>query len=264
MLPPLYNLSHFSSFPWESEFACIYRHIPNQHNIEINGYFKAIKDFHRDFALIGLDSQLNALTKNTQAFINGKKSSHALLWGARGCGKSSCLQVVLSSFLCENSPLRVIELPMECLYLMGFVQDVVRELPYKFIILCDDLSLSPNENSYKSLKSVLEGSFENKPTNMLFYTTSNQRHLLAESYPQDTLHLNDAKDEILSLSDRFGLVLGFYTLGKMEFLELVAELLDMPLDESIKHKALQFSTLKGSNSPRIAREFCTLYHNKII
>ncbi|CAM3274960.1 DUF815 domain-containing protein [Helicobacter labetoulli] len=259
-MPPLYNLSHFSSFPWESEFACIYRHIPSQEY----GYFKAIKDFYKESTLIGLDSQLNALTKNTQAFIDGKKSSHALLWGARGCGKSSCLQVVLSSFSHKDYPLRVIELPMECLYLVGFVQDIVRELPYKFIILCDDLSLSPNENSYKSLKSVLEGSFENKPTNILFYTTSNQRHLIAESYLQDTLHLNDAKDEILSLSDRFGLTLGFYTLGKVEFLNLVAKLLDTPLDEDTKRKAVQFSTLKGSNSPRIAQEFCTLYHNKII
>ncbi|TLD91796.1 DUF815 domain-containing protein [Helicobacter magdeburgensis] len=264
MTSPFYNLSTFSSFPWESEFACIYRHIPSQEYGHFSGYFKAIKDFHRESTLIGLDSQLNALSKNTQAFINGKKSSHALLWGARGCGKSSCLQLVLSSFLHKDSPLRVIELPMECLYLVGFVQDVVRELPYKFIIVCDDLSLSPNENSYKSLKSVLEGSFENKPTNILFYTTSNQRHLIAESYPQDTLHLNDAKDEILSLSDRFGLALGFYTLGRLEFLELVAELLNTPLDEETKRKALQFSTLKGSNAPRIAQEFCTLYHNKII
>ena len=81
MIPPFYNLSTFSSFPWESEFACIYRHIPSQEYGHFSGYFKAIKDFHRDFALIGLDSQLNALSKNTQAFINGKKSSHALLWG---------------------------------------------------------------------------------------------------------------------------------------------------------------------------------------
>lgn len=258
-MSPLYDFSTFTHFPWDKELACVYRHVSPQY-----GYFKAITDFHRESSLIGLDSHLHALHKNTLAFMANKKASHALLWGARGCGKSSCLQVVLSALLNPSSTLRVIELPAECLSLLGFVQDIVRSLPYKFIIICDDLSLSTTNESYKSLKSILEGSFENKPSNILFYTSSNHRHLIAESYPQDTLHLNDARDEILSLSDRFGLVLGFYTLGRLEFLELVAQLLGEDLSESIQRKALQFSTLKGSCSPRIAHEFCTLYHNQIL
>lgn len=254
MLPKCFN------FSWEEYSACVYRS-----SFEgFSGYFKPISDFKRAYHLIGLDKEIAALTHNTQDFMRGERASHALLWGARGCGKSSCLQQVLSDVLALDSLLRIIELSKESLGILPMVQDCVRELPYKFIIMCDDLSFEPNEQGYKSLKSILEGSFENKAENVLFYTTSNQRHLISESYPQDTLHLNDAQDEILSLSDRFGLVLGFYTLSRTEFMALLETMLQTPLDENLKLKALQFSTLKGSCNPRIAHEFCTLYRNKIL
>ena len=254
MLPNLFN------FSWEENLACVYRSTFES----FNGYFKPTADFTRHTQLIGLEKEITALKNNTLAFMQGKKASHALLWGARGCGKSSLIHFVLSHLLSPTSPLRVIEISKESLGIVPMVQDCVRELPYKFIIMCDDLSFEPNEQGYKSLKSILEGSFENKAENVLFYTTSNQRHLISESYPQDTLHLNDAQDEILSLSDRFGLVLGFYTLSRTEFMALLETMLQTPLDENLKLKALQFSTLKGSCNPRIAHEFCTLYRNKIL
>ncbi|MCH5312809.1 MAG: DUF815 domain-containing protein [Helicobacter sp.] len=253
MLPQLFN------FSWEEVLACVYRPAFES----FSGYFKPICDFHREIKLIGLDKEMASLKHNTQAFLQGEKASNVLLWGARGCGKSSLMQLSLSSFLHPRSPLRIIELSRESLGLMPMVQDCVRDLAYKFIIVCDDLYFEANNQNYKSLKSTLEGSFENKAQNVLFYTTSNHRHLINESYPQDTLHLNDAQDEILSLSDRFGLSIGFYTLSRVQYLELVEHFLQSPLDENLKLKALQFSTLKGSHSPRIAQEFCTLYHNGI-
>lgn len=254
MLPTLF------SFSWEETLACVYR--PPLKGL--GGYFKPISDFHRHTPLFGLDKEISSLTHNTQSFMQDRKASHALLWGARGCGKSSCLQHTLSALLSPNAPLRVIELNKQSLDIMPILQDCIRELPYKFIIICDDLSFEQNEQSYKSLKSILDGSFENKATNILLYTTSNYRHLIWESYPQDTLHLNDAQDEILSLSDRFGLVLGFYTFSRTQYLELLQSLLQKPLDENLRNKALQFSALKGSTNPRIAHEFCTLYQNKIL
>ena len=254
MLPNLFN------FSWEEYFACVYR--PTFEGF--NGYFKPILDFQRKSKLIGLGNEITALKNNTLAFIQGKKASHTLLWGARGCGKSSLLQHTLSHFLHSQSPLRIIELNKESLGLLPMVQDYVRDLSYRFIIICDDLYFEANDQGYKSLKSILEGSFENKAHNILFYTNSNHRHLISESYPQDTLHLNDAQDEILSLSDRFGLVIGFYTMSKIEYLTFLQTIFQEPLDESLKQKALQFSTQKGSCNPRIAHEFYTLYHNDIL
>lgn len=254
MLPELFD------FSWSENLACVYR----QSFENFSGYFKPIDDFHKQTNLINLDEEISNLKRNTQAFISGSKASHALLWGARGCGKSSCVKYTLSSLLCFEKPLRVIEINKESLNILPMIQDCIRTLPYKFVIVCDDLCFEANEQSYKSLKSILEGSFENQANNMLFYTTSNYRHLISESYPQDTMHLNDAKDEILSLSDRFGLVIGFYTLSRKQYLEIIQSILRSKLDEDTKLKAIQFSTLKGSCSPRIAQEFCTIYHNKIL
>lgn len=254
MLPKLFN------FSFDTYLACVYRSSFDS----FSGYFKPISDFKSTHKLIGLETEITSLMRNTQAFIDGYEACNALLWGARGCGKSSCMKYVLSTFLSHNTPLRVIELSKETLGILPMVQDYVRTLPYKFIILCDDLYFEQNEQGYKSLKSTLEGAFENKADNILFYTTSNHRHLIAESYPQDTLHFNDAQDEILSLSDRFGLVLGFYTLGRNEFIAFIETTLQTSLSAEQKAKALQFSTLKGSCNPRIANEFCTLMRNAIL
>ena len=254
MLPNLFN------FCWDSHLACVYR--PAFYGF--GGYFKPINDFKANITLVGLEKEMLSLSHNTRAFLEDKKASHALLWGARGCGKSSLLKLTLSQFLREDSILRVIELNKESLGILPMVQDCVRDLPYKFVIVCDDLCFESNDHSYKSLKSILEGSFENKAHNVLLYTTSNYRHLVSESYPQDTLHLNDAQDEILSLSDRFGLSIGFYAFSRAEYLELIAQILNIKLDNEIQTRAMRFSTLKGSCSPRIAQEFCILYRNKIL
>lgn len=254
MPPKLFN------FSWEEHLACVYR--PKFE--DFGGYFKPIKALQAPTKLIGLENEMSALTHNTKALIQGSRASHALLWGARGCGKSSCLQYVLNSLLAFDSPLRVVEIAKESLSLLPILQDALRELPYKFVIVCDDLSFNAFEEGYKGLKSLLEGSLEAKAQNIAFYTTSNYRHLIIESYPQDTLHMNDMQDEILSLSDRFGLTLGFYTLGQAEFLAFLQTLFKKPLSEALKLQAVQFSTRKGSYNPRIAHEFYTLCQNAIV
>lgn len=248
------------SFDFDTHLAYIYRASFDG----ISGYFKPISDFKRDLQLFGLESKIATLNQNTKAFMDGKVACNALLWGARGCGKSSVVHLVLSNLLHPKSNLRVIELSKEALGILPMLIDSLRDLPYRFVIFCDDLSFEATDSSFKGLKSVIEGSFESVAKNIIYYVTSNHRHLIAESYPQDTLHLNDAQDELISLSDRFALTLSFYTLSTMEFVELVESMLGFTLDSALRQKALNFSTHKGSSNPRIAREFSILYHNNML
>ncbi|RDU55262.1 ATP/GTP-binding protein [Helicobacter sp. MIT 00-7814] len=156
-------------------------------------------------------------------------------------------------------PLRVIEIPKKSLEILPFVLDSIRELPFCFVIFCDDLAFGLNDESYKALKSLMEGSLEAVAKNVLIYATSNMRHLLQESYPQDTMHTNDAQDELIALSDRFGIALGFYTLGAEEFIALV-ESMGVKCTPNVRQSALNFATQKGSRNPRIAKEFVKLHN----
>ncbi|WP_066387444.1 DUF815 domain-containing protein [Helicobacter himalayensis] len=156
-------------------------------------------------------------------------------------------------------PLRVIEIPKKSLEILPFVLDSIRELPFCFVIFCDDLAFGLNDESYKTLKSLMEGSLEAVAKNVLIYATSNMRHLLQESYPQDTIHTNDAQDELIALSDRFGIALGFYTLGTEEFIALV-ESMGVKCTPNVRQSALNFATQKGSRNPRIAKEFVKLHN----
>ena len=273
--------------------ACVYRG-----EFEgFSGGMHAIRDFERmDFGeFIGIREQMEILYINTQNFLQGKDSCNALFWGARGCGKSSSMRAVLTHFLLNSpkvaipfdevlrnplkdshsapfstshthtqegtllKPLRVIEIPKKSLEILPFVLDSIRELPFCFVIFCDDLAFGLNDESYKALKSLMEGSLEAVAKNVLIYATSNMRHLLQESYPQDTMHTNDAQDELIALSDRFGIALGFYTLGTEEFIALV-ESMGVKCTPNVRQSALNFATQKGSRNPRIAKEFVKLYN----
>ncbi|MCI6217240.1 MAG: ATP-binding protein [Helicobacter sp.] len=273
----------YFSIDFAQTYACVYR---GQYQ-GYGGYLHPVKDFDAKplDSFIGIDRELKILCQNTQSFMQGNDASHVLLWGARGCGKSSSIKAVLKLFAyadssCQESlkllespvlmPLRVIEIPKVELQILPFILDFVRELPYCFVVFCDELAFSSDDESYKALKSLLSGSIEGFPKNVLLYATSNMRHLLIEDYAQDTLHTTDAKDEILALSERFGISLGFYTLGTQEYFTIIESLLatkqDMPaqLDSTMRKMALNFATQKGSRNPRIAQEFVKFYHNSLL
>lgn len=217
---------------------------------------------------VGIGDIIKAVYDNTQRFLDNAQASNVLLWGARGCGKSSSMRAILCDFLRRgDTSLRVIEIPKSSLAILPHLVDFLREQPYKFVIMCDDLSFGHLDESYKALKSILDGGFEAQAKNILFYATSNMRHLLLEEYAQDTMHLNDMQDEIISLSDRFGISLGFYALGNAEYVDLIARYLGVPphsLDSTLRQKALNYATQKGSKNPRIAKEFIKLHHNGIL
>lgn len=245
---------------WNEVRACIFR----SYN---GGYFHIIKDFDRDNTngILGLDEEISNLEKNTLAFCEGKIASNALVWGARGCGKSSIMKGVLSDFLHRKKNLRVIEIEKNDIWILPLLIDNLREREFRFIIYCDDLSFEATDTSYKSLKSVLEGSIEKTPQNVLMYATSNRRHLIAEAEEVKEIHQKDVYDEIISLSDRFGLSMGIYTLGANEYLEIVKNLCEDESEfESIRQLSLNYAGMKGNRSGRSAKEFYKLYKNGIL
>ncbi len=214
-------------------------------------------------ALVGIERQKQALLKNTRRFLDGQPANHALLWGARGTGKSSLVKAVLNAHTGQG--LRLIEVFKNDLSHLPEIVDSIRALPYKFIIYSDDFSFEVNDSSYVGLKTLLEGSIEQPPENVKLYTTSNRRHLVPE-YMQDNLdskmvdgelHYADAIEEKISLSDRFGLWLSFYQPDKAGYLEIVdSYFADYPGDRNELHRAAwDFATLRASKSGRTARQF---------
>lgn len=213
--------------------------------------------------LLGLDRQKEALYQNTLNFIEGKEAHHSLLWGAKGCGKSSLVRAVFCELKHKN--LRLVELCKDDLSFLVDIIDELRKEKYNFIIFCDDLSFEENDNTYKFLKPLLDGSIEKIPSNILFYASSNRRHLLKEkqsdnddvSFSNEDLHLGDSIDEKLSLSDRFGLWISFYQGNFDEYLNIVDFYFkDFKGDKKELHaKAKEFSMLRASRSARTAKQF---------
>lgn len=217
--------------------------------------------------LVGIDHQKQRLVANTRRFLAARPANNALLWGARGTGKSSLVKAVFNEY--SDRGLRLIEVDRDDLVYLPEIVDAIRDRPQRFIIFCDDLSFGANENSYKHLKSVLEGSIEIPPGNVLIYATSNRRHLLPERMKDnlDTeivdgeLHYSDAVEEKISLSDRFGLWLSFHPINMEKYLAIVDRLFaGYPGDRERLHEAARmFSMSRASKSGRTARQFYNYY-----
>lgn len=221
--------------------------------------------------LLGIDRQKQQLIDNTERFLSGKPANNVLLWGARGTGKSSLIKALLNAY--HGSGLRVIEVDKHDLIDLPEIVDEIRERPQHFIVYCDDLSFESGDGSYTALKSVLEGSIELPPDNVLLYATSNRRHLMPEQMRDnlDTqlvdreVHYSDTVEEKISLSDRFGLWLSFYPPTTETYLEIVDHyLFDYHGDRDELHRqALDFSRLRASKSGRTAKQFYNAFSGVI-
>jgi predicted AAA+ superfamily ATPase len=218
------------------------------------------------FLLKGIDRMRDILIENTERFASGLPANNALLWGARGMGKSSLVKAAHATINLERKPadkLKLIEIHREDIESLPALMEVLRASPYRFIVFCDDLSFDGNDASYKSLKAVLEGGIEGRPDNVILYATSNRRHLLAremiENERSTAINPGEAVEEKVSLSDRFGLWLGFHRCSQDEYLAMVRGYcghfgiqLD---DEALEREALEWSTTRGSRSGRVAWQF---------
>ena len=220
--------------------------------------------------LLHLERQKNLLFRNTAQFLDGKPANNALLWGARGTGKSSLIKAQLSEF--EDSGLCVIEVPKAA---TGQLYDIIRSLAddgRKFIVYLDDLSFEANDDSYKALKACLEGSLQPQPDNVVIYATSNRRHLMPESMQDNLdstmvdgqLHPSDAIEEKISLSDRFGLWLSFHPFTQDQYLAVVEQAVEtrgMTMNDEVRTEAIRFATQRGSRSGRIAVQFAAYWQS---
>src|SRR4051812_29275654 len=218
------------------------------------------------FLLRGVDRMRDILMENTERFANGLPANNALLWGARGMGKSSLVKAAHASINTARKPadrLKLIEIHREDIETLPALMTLLRPSPLHFIVFCDDLSFDGNDASYKSLKAVLEGGMEGRPDNVILYATSNRRHLLPrdmmENERSTAINPGEAVEEKVSLSDRFGLWLGFHRCSQDEYLAMVKGYCDhfgIKLDEAeLEREALEWSTTRGSRSGRVAWQF---------
>jgi len=218
------------------------------------------------FLLKGIDRMRDILMENTERFAAGLPANNALLWGARGMGKSSLVKAAHASINADRKladRLKLIEIHREDIETLPMLMEKLRDASFRFIVFIDDLSFDGNDASYKSLKAVLEGGIEGRPENVILYATSNRRHLLArdmiENERSTAINPGEAVEEKVSLSDRFGLWLGFHRCSQDEYLAMVRGYCGhfgvKVDDEALEREALEWSTTRGSRSGRVAWQF---------
>ena len=216
--------------------------------------------------LKGIERVRDILIENTERFADGLPANNALLWGARGMGKSSLVKAAHASLNVNRKPadrLKLIEIHREDIESLPALMDMLRGSEFRFIVFCDDLSFDGNDASYKSLKAVLEGGIEGRPDNIILYATSNRRHLLAremiENERSTAINPGEAVEEKVSLSDRFGLWLGFHRCSQDEFLAMVEGYVAhfrIPIaPEELRRECLEWATTRGSRSGRVAWQY---------
>jgi predicted AAA+ superfamily ATPase len=219
--------------------------------------------------LRGIDRVRDVLMENTERFAKGLPANNALLWGARGMGKSSLVKAShaavngASARHGNSRPLKLIEIHREDIDSLPELMGLIRASEYRFILFCDDLSFDAEDTSYKSLKALLEGGIEGRPDNVIFYATSNRRHMMSrdmmENERSTAINPGEAVEEKVSLSDRFGLWLGFHRCSQDEYLAMVDGYVKhyrISTDRDALHRgALEWATTRGSRSGRVAWQF---------
>ncbi len=213
--------------------------------------------------LIGVNRSRDTLLVNTRHFAAGLPANNALLWGARGMGKSSLVKAVHATVRAEGHDLKIVELSREDLPSVQRLLAHLRATPHRFLLFCDDLSFSHDDQHYKSLKAVLDGGIEGRPENVLFYATSNRRHLMPrdmiENERSTAISPSEAVEEKVSLSDRFGLWLGFHPCSQDDYLDMIrgycaAHGVKVP-DDRLLAEAIEWQATRGGRSGRVAWQF---------
>jgi uncharacterized protein len=213
--------------------------------------------------LIGVDRSRDTLLENTRHFGAGLPANNALLWGARGMGKSSLVKAVHAQVRAEGHDLKIVELSREDLPSVQRLLTHLRGAPHRFLLFCDDLSFSHDDQHYKSLKAVLDGGIEGRPENVLFYATSNRRHLMPrdmiDNERSTAINPGEAVEEKVSLSDRFGLWLGFHPCSQDDYLAMIrgycaAHGVKVP-DARLHAEAIEWQATRGGRSGRVAWQF---------
>ena len=216
--------------------------------------------------LHGIDRARDTLMANTLQFARGSAANNALLWGARGMGKSSLVKAAHAVAVAEGLPLKLVELAREDLPSVGRLLAHLRAAPeIRFVLFCDDLSFSHDDQHYKSLKAVLDGGIEGRPTNVILYATSNRRHLMPrdmiENERSSAINPSEAVEEKVSLSDRFGLWLGFHPCTQDEYLAMIdgyCASYGVTVDPAdLRAQAIEWQATRGSRSGRVAWQFFT-------
>ena len=246
------NLDHSEGFIFESKSGLI-RPVENINRIPIS-------------LLQGIENQKETLLVNTLNFSNNLSANNALLWGARGTGKSSLVKAVHKEVInrTKSKSLKLVEIHREDISeLPELLLLLSRHKNYRFILLCDDLSFDAGENNYKSLKAALDGGIEGKPNNVIFYATSNRRHLMPremmENERSTAINPSESVEEKVSLSDRFGLWIGFHNMDQDTFLAIIeayCKEFKISIEKNkLKSEALEWSITRGARSGRVAWQF---------
>ncbi|MDW3184441.1 ATP-binding protein [Roseobacter sp.] len=215
--------------------------------------------------LVGVDRSRDTLLKNTEQFARGLPANNALLWGARGMGKSSLVKAIHGKVHAQHEVLRIVELQREDLPSVGRLLNLLRGAPYRFILFCDDLSFGHDDAHYKSLKAVLDGGIEGRPENVVLYATSNRRHLMPrdmiENERGSAINPSEAVEEKVSLSDRFGLWLGFHPCDQDQYLEMIRGYCDAYgvkiSEDDLRAEAIEWQATRGARSGRVAWQYFT-------
>ena len=215
--------------------------------------------------LVGIDRVRDILLENTVQLARGLPANNALLWGARGMGKSSLVKAVHAEVLARGQALKIVEVQREDLPSIGRLLNLLRDAAARFVLFCDDLSFSHDDQHYKSLKAVLDGGIEGRPDNVVFYATSNRRHLMPrdmiENERSSAISPSEATEEKVSLSDRFGLWLGFHPCSQDEYLAMIRGYCDaygVRIDDAtLRAEAIEWQATRGSRSGRVAWQYFT-------
>ena len=251
-------LVNFIAFRWRRQGA--------------SGYLEEVThpDLPDHSDLLGIERPIACLRQNTRQFLHGLPANNVLLWGERGGGKSSAVKGLLKEYAGQG--LRLVEVQKEDLFQLPAIVSGLRHLPYRFLLFCDDLSFDETESGYREMKALLEGGIEARPENVLVYATSNRRHLLPERMQENTgtaeIHPEEAVAEKLSLSDRFGITLGFYPMSQDTFLSIVRHLgkrRQLPISRrKLDAEALLWARNRGARSGRVARQFIDDLHGRLV
>ena len=213
--------------------------------------------------LLGIERTRDTLLANTAQFARGLPANNALLWGARGMGKSSLVKAVCAAVRDAGEDVKLVELQREDLGSVARLLNLLRASDKRFVLFCDDLSFSHDDQHYKSLKAVLDGGIEGRPENVLFYATSNRRHLMPrdmiENERGSAINPSEAVEEKVSLSDRFGLWLGFHPCSQDEYLAMIRGYCDaygVAVEEAeLRAEAIEWQATRGARSGRVAWQF---------